>query len=96
MLTEKGKKQEALLHDYMSKEKEFLKLQEDYAILKNDLSKVDGDFKVEKKRKDDLKDEIQKWSVDYNHLMNEHKKLLDTLSLCAETIKDSLKVFEVA
>ena len=95
MLTEKAKKQEALLCDYISKEKEFLRLQESFDMLKSDLSKIEIDFQKEKIRKEELQDEMQKRNSDYHQLLNEHEKLVKALSLCAETIKNSLKVCSV-
>ena len=92
MLTEKAKKQEALLQDYMSKEKEFLKLQEDYAKLKSELLVMQGNLEDERKMKGELQDDIQKKGIGYSQLLNEHEKLTNALSLCAQTLKSSLNV----
>ena len=92
MLTEKAKKQEALLQDYISKEKEFLKLQEDYAKLKSDLLVMEGNLAEERKKKGELQNDIQKSGIDYSQLLNEHEKLTNALSLCAQTLKSSLNV----
>ena len=92
MLTERAKKQEVLLKDFKSREEEFLKMQEDYEMLKSNLSKMEEDFQKEKRRKEALQDDIEKKNIDYDDLMSEHEKLSTALSVCAQTIKTSLKV----
>lgn len=92
MLTEKAKKQEALLNEYRSSEKGFLKMEAEYEMLKSSISKLESDFQKEKKKKEELQENIKKDRAEHDQLLSEHEKLSAALSVCAQTIKSSLQV----
>ena len=92
MLTEKAKRQDAALVEYKSHEMEFLKMQEEYEMLKSSIEKVEDKFQTEKKMNEELKEDFRNSKSEYDQLIIDHDKLLTTLSVCAQTIKSSLQV----
>lgn len=93
MLTDKAKKQETLLRDYKSREEEFENVKQDFSELKNSLTSMESSFKDEKLEKENLKSALSKQETSYSQLLSNHEKLSMALSLCAQTIKGSLQVY---
>lgn len=90
MLAEKAKKQEVFLAECQAKEEEFQNFKHEFGLLKDELLAKKREFNRVESEKEQCKAKFSENKQEYDKMLQEHARVSTILSVCAQTIKESL------